>query len=175
MSGILQQEVELLGRTAFEELLDLDVRSPHRLCGCVEISPHAGKRRKEEAVMTTFITERFKKRWTVEQKVRRYPTSRKLCDRVVELSDGSLLWLEIKLTWKSWHYDEVYVNRDFFYQGYFGGAHHSHSASGDFDKMETITAPHGSYVGFLLIGFDDNRRGTCHSLPVFRQGEVSSR
>ncbi len=105
--------------------------------------------------MTTFITERLQKNWAVEQKVKHYPSSRKLCDRVVSLSDGSLVWLEFKLAWKSWFYDEVYVNNDFYYKGYFGGMHHGHSVAGDFDKMKDITASDGSYLGFLLIGFDD--------------------
>jgi hypothetical protein len=160
MSTTDTNEIEAVAAAAFRALREMDSQCPTGLCNYVSVSPYAGKKHKDEAAMTWGITKALAEKWHIEQCEHKYPHgSRKKCDRVVELSDGSRLWLEIKFSWRTWFYEVVKWNDARSYDGYFGGAHHSHSVAGDFAKLERIGCEHARYVALLVIGFDadDNK------------------
>jgi hypothetical protein len=147
-------EIQDVADAAFQALRDMDAACPTGLCNYVSVSPYAGKTRKDEPAMTWGVTAALAKRWQVQQCEHDYPQGGGRCDRVVELSDGSRLWLEVKLAWRSWFYGVVKWNDNRSYEGYMGGAHHSHSVAGDFAKLERIGRDHARYVALLVIGFD---------------------
>ena len=147
-------EIEAVAAAAFHALRAMDAECPSGLCNYVSVSPYAGKKRKDEAAIAWGVTRALTRQWRVEQCEVDYPQGGGRCDRVVDMSDGSHLWLEIKLAWRSWFYDEVKWNDSRAYNGYLGGAHHSHSVAGDFTKLERIGRDHARYVGLLVVGFD---------------------
>jgi len=53
-----------------------------------------GKKGKDEYAITWGVTEALQSTWSVDQREHRYPQGGKRCDRVVTLSDESLLWLD---------------------------------------------------------------------------------
>jgi hypothetical protein len=147
-------EIKGVAAAVFRAVRDMDAACPTGLCNYVSVSPHAGKNRKDEPAITWGVTNALAKRWRVEQCEHAYPQGGGRCDRVVELSDGSRLWLEIKLAWRAWFYKVVKWNDMRAYNGYLGGAHHSHSVAGDFTKLERIGRDHARYVALLVVGFD---------------------
>lgn len=148
------EEIEAVAAAAFAALRAMDAACPTGLSNYVSMSPYAGMKRKDEAAIVWGLTNALALKWNVPPCERRYPQSRARCDRVVELSEGSRLWLEIKLAWRVWFYEKVKWNHAGLYSGYLGGAHHSHSAAGDFTKLERIGPAHGRYAALLLIGYD---------------------
>jgi hypothetical protein len=148
------REIEEVAQQTFRGLREMDVQSATGLCDYVACSPYAGKTRKDEAAITWGITEVLRKRWHIEQCEHAYPVGGGRCDRIVQLSDGSRLWLEIKLAWRTWFYEVVKHNAPFMYNGYFGGEHHSHSVAHDLAKMERIGRDHARYLALLVVGFD---------------------
>src|SRR5262245_44704769 len=97
MSTADTQEIEEVAAAAFQALREMDSECPTGLCSYVSVSPYAGRKRKDEPAMTWGLTRALAKRWHVEQCEHDYPQGGGRCDRVVELSDRSRLWLEIKL------------------------------------------------------------------------------
>lgn len=148
------QEIEAIAAATFQALREMDAECSTGLCNFVSVSPHAGKRGKDESALTWGVTKALAKKWPVEQREHNYPHGGGKCDRVVELSDGSRVWLEIKLAWRAWFYEIVKWNDTRAYSGYLGGAHHSHSVAGDFTKLERIGRDHARYAALLVIGFD---------------------
>ncbi|MFH1999833.1 MAG: hypothetical protein ABIK28_09140 [Planctomycetota bacterium] len=148
------QEIEAVATAAFRALREMDAQCPTGLCNYVSVSPYSGKKRKDEPAMTWGVTKALAENWRVEQSEHDYPEGDGKCDRVLELSDGSRLWLEIKLAWRAWFYEVVKYNDTRAYNGYLGGAYHSHSVAGDFTKLERIGRDHARYVALLVIGFD---------------------
>src|SRR2546429_357049 len=122
--------IDSVAREVFAGLREMDARCPSGLCNYVSCSPYAGKKHKEEAAITWGLTETLQKNWDIEQRERAYPAGRGRCDRVIVFADGSPLWLEIKLAWRTWFYEVVKHNAPFMYNGYFHGDHHSHSVTG---------------------------------------------
>src|SRR5262245_44393199 len=102
----------------------MDDQCPTGLSNFVACSPFAGRKHKEESAITWGITKALNSTWEVGQCEHRYPQSRRRCDRVIKLRDGSRLWLEIKLSWRTWFYEVVKHNNQFVYHGYFSGEHH---------------------------------------------------
>jgi hypothetical protein len=147
-------EVELIAHVAFRALRDMDAQCPTGLSNFVSCSPFAGKNRKDEAAITWALTNALGKRWHVEQCEGRYPEGGGRCDRVVELSDGFRLWLEVKLAWRTWFCKVVKHNDPRAYNGYLNGDYHAHSVAGDFAKLERIGRTHGRYLALLVVGFD---------------------
>jgi hypothetical protein len=150
----ITHEVEAIAHAVFRALREMDAECPTGLCNYVSCSPYAGQKRKDEPAMTWRVTEALRKRWHVEQCEHDYPQGGGRCDRVVELPDGSRLWLEIKLAWRTWFYEVVEHNDPRAYSGYLGGEHHSHSVAGDFTKLERIDRDHARFVALLVVGFD---------------------
>lgn len=148
------QVIEAVAAAAFQALREMDAECPTGLCNYVSVSPHAGKKRKDEPATTWGVTRALAKRWRIEQCEHDYPHGGGKCDRIVELPDGSRVWLEIKLAWRSWFYEVVKWNDMRAYNGYLGGAHHSHSVAGDFTKLERIGRDHARYASLLIVGFD---------------------
>src|SRR5688572_25351266 len=93
MPTIATPEIEAVAAAAFQALREMDAECPTGLCNYVSVSPHAGKKRKDEPAMTWGVTNALGKRWRVEQCEHDYPQGGGKCDRVLELSDGSRLWL----------------------------------------------------------------------------------
>lgn len=149
-----QSEIEAIGQAVFRALREMDASCARGLCAFVSCSPFAGQKRKDEAAITWGVTKSLQSDWSVEQCEHQYPEGGGRCDRVLDLSDGSRLWLEVKLAWRAWFYDVVKHNAPFMYNGYFGGDHHSHSVAGDFAKLERINATHARYAALLIVGFD---------------------
>jgi hypothetical protein len=87
----------------------------------------------------------------------KYPNSRKTCDLVVTLDDGSEAWIELKMGWKAWqNCDGSVGGNNPAYQKYlFGVPGETHSVAQDFKKLVTL-APASAHLGALLIGFDSD-------------------
>ena len=149
-----RQEIETVASAAFRALREMDAQCPTGLCDYVSVSPYAGKQRKNEHAMTWGLTKALAEKWHIEQCEHDYPKGGGKCDRVLELTDGSRLWLEIKHIWRAWFYKVVKYNDTRAYAGYLSGAHHSHSVAGDFTKLERIGRDHARYVALLVVGFD---------------------
>ena len=165
------QEIERVAATAFQALRAMDAQCPTGLSNYVSISPYAGKKRKDEPAMTWGVTKALAERWRTNQREHGYPRGGGKCDRVLEFSDGSRLWLEIKLAWRAWFYEVVKWNDMRAYCGYLGGAHHSHSVAGDFTKLERIGRDHARYVALLVIGFDAADGKMSADMATLAEGE----
>jgi hypothetical protein len=101
------------------------------------------------------VSEKLCSEFSTEQCERLYKGTQKRCDRVVQLSDGSCVWLEMKHAWRRWYYDGINDNKRSLYNGYFhGDKHHSHSVAGDFEKLEQLRPPEAAYAALLIAGFD---------------------
>lgn len=147
-------EIEAIPTAMVLGLREMDNHCSTGLCDYVSASPYAGKRRKDEAAITWGVTKALQRTWRVDQCEHDYPNGGGRCDRVIEMVDGSRLWLEIKLAWRTWFHQRVKNNTDFYYKGYFDGIHHSHSVAGDFSKLERIGSKDAKYLALLLVGFD---------------------
>ena len=86
--------------------------------------------------------------------------SREECDLVVTLPGDRRLWVEVKQAWKEWFSNRsLSVCTNGFYRSYLlgpkgGGLSRTHSAAQDFCKLERLSPPRATDVGFLLVGFD---------------------
>jgi hypothetical protein len=147
-------EIEAVAAAAFRVLRQMDAQCATGLCNYVSVSPYVGKKFKDERAITWGVTNALAEEWDIEQCEHNYPQHNGKCDRVLELSDGSRVWLEIKLAWRVWFHEAVKWNDARAYNGYLTGAHHSHSVAGDFKKLERIGRDYGRYVALLVIGFD---------------------
>ena len=148
-------EIKEVARTALDGLKEMDVHCADGLCNYVSCSPYAGQKQKEEKAIHWGITKILQRKWNTEQNEFPYPRQRrKKCDRQLVLSDGSTVWLEVKLAWHTWFYETVKHNNKFMYEGYFFGNDHSHSVADDFIKLEQIGSMDGRYLALLIVGFD---------------------
>lgn len=150
------REIEAVVYATLSGLHEMDLKcDTGGLCNYVSCSPFTGMKRKDEAAITWGVTEILQRNWEIDQCGHDYPQGGDQCDRVLELSDGSLLWLEIKLAWRTWYYEGIVkYNSPFMYNGYLNGNHHSHSVADDFEKLKRIGSKYAKYVALLVIGFD---------------------
>src|SRR4051794_34813288 len=118
MQATETQEIEGIAAAAFRAVREMDAACPTGLCNYVSVSPFAGKKRLDEPAITWGVTNALAKNWRVEQCEHPYPQGNGRCDRVVELSAGTRLWLEIKLAWRAWYYEVVKWNDMRAYDGY---------------------------------------------------------
>jgi hypothetical protein len=164
-------EIEEVGKAVFEILRKMDSDCPKGLCDFVSQSPYAGRKKKDEAAITWGITKGLQNGWQVEQQEFDYPGDKRRCDRVVQLKNGSRLWLEIKLSWRAWWSSCVVDNKPFFYHGYFTGANHKHSLAGDFRKLAELRGTQTDYVSLLLVGFDRSDSKMAHDMVELQNRE----
>jgi len=156
MSDPLRQACDAM----FHALREMDRECPTGLCDYVSCSPYAGKKGKDEAAITWGVTRHLQESFSIEQAEHGYTRTKRRCDRVVELSDSSKVWLEFKNAWRRWFYGQVNNNNPFFYESYFLGPEHgpdkgrTHSVAQDLVKLEAVPATDASYVGLLIVGFD---------------------
>ena len=105
-----------------------------------------------------------------------YPGNRKRCDVVINLTDTSQLWLEVKLAWKAWFNcigPPVYSNRA--YATYLDGRGRRHSLRHDFERLQTTDLPSSHSRGVCLIGFDCANEAMDEDVAaVVRQAQVSA-
>jgi hypothetical protein len=85
-----------------------------------------------------------------------YPGTRKRCDLVLDLPDGSTLWLEVKGAWREWWAKKgsLAMYRSYLLAPHVPSVSRSHSAVQDVTKLKWALPPHADYVGLLIVGFD---------------------
>ncbi len=86
-----------------------------------------------------------------------YPGSKRKCDNVVTMPDGSLLWLENKGAWKQYwiDYGNTGIYRSYLFHPLKPGLmKKTHTVPHDLQKLATLKKPDAHRVGYLLIGFD---------------------
>lgn len=79
------------------------------------------------------------------------------CDLVIEVDDGSRLWLEVKGAWKDYWLEKGghVIYRSYLLHPLIDGLmEKSHTAANDLRKLEQLDSDHATHVGLLLVGFD---------------------